>query len=184
MRPLTVVQAVTATVLLTLPSARAADLTGVISDYLLRKVPPTESRVIDMTQEPGTSDMLNALARMSKTDPAKVKASMIFQMITWQNPARLNAEALGFFYLYKLGPDYWTLVLKNARQPLSDYVGTTQVRLVGQTKSAKPLNIYRVEGGRFGGFLAEDGTVDGTRLTVLMTPQTAAESKVLAQYLK
>ena len=75
-------------------------------------------------------------------------------------------------------------MLNNPRQPLSDYLGTAQLRLVGQTPSATPLNIYRVEGGRFSGFLAEDGVVKGTRTVVLLTPQIAAESPMMARYLK
>ncbi|WP_407540027.1 hypothetical protein Q0M94_01105 [Deinococcus radiomollis] len=167
-----------------LPCAQAADLTGVLSDYLLRKVPPTESKVIDMSQYPGMSDILKGMARMTKTDLARMKASLIAQTMSWKNPANLNADSLAFVYLYKLGPDYWTLVLSNPRQPLSDYLGTAQLRLVGQTPSATPLNIYRVEGGRFSGFLAEDGVVRGTRTVVLLTPQIVAESPAMARYLK
>jgi len=183
MRPQNVVQTVIAA-LLTLPGARAADLTGVLSDYMLRKVPPTESKVVDMSQYPGMTDVLKGVSQISKTDVEKLKASLIAQTTLWKNPAKLNAQSLVFIYLYKLGPDYWTLLLTKPRQPLSDYMGTTALRLVGQTPSATPLNVYRVEGGRFSGFLAEDGVVKGDRRVVLVTPQVAAESPALAQYLK
>ena len=165
-------------------SAGAADLTGVISDYLLRKVPPTESRVIDLSQSPGMSDLIKGMAQLTKADASRMKASLIAQTMVWRNPANLNAESLAFIYLYKLGPDYWTLILNNPRQPLSDYMGTAQLRLVGQTPSATPINIYRVEGGRFSGFLAEDGVVKGARMVVLLTPQVAAENPAMARYLK
>lgn len=170
--------------LLTLSSSLAADLSGVLSDHMLRKVPPTETKVLDLSQMPGMSDVLRGMSQLTKTDLARLKASMITQTMIWKNPANLQADALGFIYLYKLGPDYWTLVLTNPRQPLGDSLGTAQLRLVGQTPSATPLNVYRVEGGRFSGFLAEDGAVKGARMVVLITPQVAAESPSLARYLK
>lgn len=152
--------------LLAFSGARAADLTGILSDHLLRKVPPTDS--LNLKQGNGPYGFM----------PVST------QMLQWKNPARLNADMLGFVYLYQLGQDYWTLFISNPRSPMTDYLGATQVTRVGRTPSATPMTIYRIEAGRFKGFLAEDGIHNGTHLLILMTPQMAATSPTLAQYLK
>jgi hypothetical protein len=147
-------------------SAQATDLSGTLSEYLRQKVPPTKTLLMDPKENP----------------VAFVKA----QVLTWEQPQRLKADQLAFIYLYGLGPDFWAAYIKNPRSPLSDYLGTQKITLAGK-RSVSPtltMNVYRVDGGPYKGFLAQYGINHDGSLLVLMPAKAAASSPTTAQYLK
>ena len=102
----------------------------------------------------------------------------------WSQPARLNADELDFIYLYKLGPDYWSVALKNPRSPLTDYVGSSQLTFVQKASTSAPRTTYRIDGGRFKGFILQDSTINGQHVIALITHRLALETPSLAIYFK
>ncbi|WP_425146754.1 hypothetical protein [Deinococcus sp.] len=135
-------------------SARATDLTGVLTDYLLNKVPPT----LEDTKTQG------------------------LQQRMWINPKGLAASKLLFVFTYGVSQDHWALVLNDYHLPRSTYFGTDKFTYLGKLNSGS--SIYRLGGGRFKGFFVEQGTQKGIRLLSLVTPQFAALSPEMSRLIK
>ena len=144
------------TALLLLSSARAADLTPRIAEFLLNKVPPSREN----------------------TRSAGVQGRV------WNKPAGLQAERLIFIFAYGISQDHWALIFQNPRAPLADYLGSNKLTLLGRLSKPTPITIYRIDGGRFQGYFAEDGIDSGQHLLELFTPRMAAMTPELARYLK
>ncbi|ULH14405.1 hypothetical protein MF271_10170 [Deinococcus sp. KNUC1210] len=153
---------------LALSHATAADLSGIITDYLLNKVSPTTTSIVGPKQNP-----------LAVTE---------VQTKVWQNPKGLNADELDFMYMYKISKDAWTFFIKNPRLPLSEYMGTTKIIPKGKrfvSASSKDfMSVYLIDGGRFKGYLAQDGVLQGKRIITLLTPLLAQSSPNTAKYLK
>ncbi|GGJ73686.1 hypothetical protein [Deinococcus aquiradiocola] len=148
--------------------AGAADLSGIIVNHVMQKVPATLT-----LQIPAREGAQNAAVWILKGDA---------QAQLWQNPTGLQAENLTFYYFYSLGPDYWVVMLGGPQAPLRDYLGTSRYRAVGTLQLAEgPGTLLRIEGGRFSGYMAMQGP---RQKLFLMPPALVARSPRLAPYLK
>lgn len=152
--------------------AQAADVSGAITDLLLRKLAPDHT--------------LNIPAGVLGKRPELGPISGAVQVSGWDNPPRLEAGSLIFYYFYELGKDYWFVYIPRPRLPLSDYLGTGDYKLAAVT-SNDPKNsyrIYRINGGRFKGFILEEGYVRGKPGLLIFTPQIVTKSPNILKYLK
>ncbi len=139
-----------------LSCAQAADLTGVLSDYLLNKIPPTQEN----TKSPGV------------------------QVRMWNKPARLNADRLLMVFAYGISTDHWTLIIIDPHSPAQDYLGSHTLTLLGKLTKPAVMAIYRIESGRFQGYLVEDAVDQGHHLIEIYTPKMASTTPELTQYVK
>ncbi|GGR14585.1 hypothetical protein [Deinococcus ruber] len=153
MRPVLKVVAVS---LLLGSSARAADLTRALLEYLTTKTPPSES------------------SYMSKEVYVRI----------WTHPLLLNADAIMLTTSKNNGIGGWFLVIINPRLPISDYLGSNKVVFLETQVQPKKVNVFRVDGGRLRGFYIEDGIEDGNHMLAIFTPAMAAKTRGLSKYIK
>ena len=139
-----------------LSCAQAADLTGVLTEYLLNKVSPTQEN----TRSPGVQ------ARM------------------WDRPARLNADRLLMVFAYGISTDHWTLIIIDPHSPAQDYLGSRTLTLLGKLTKPTVMFVYRIESGRFQGYPVEDAVDQGHHLVEIYTPKMASMTPELSQYVK